>query len=439
MSSPLVTIIGRPNVGKSTLFNRIVGGRQSIVHDMPGVTRDRKYMQAEWCGQTFTLVDTGGYMPEDGDLISKAIYEQVLGAIDEADLIIFLVDAKVGLTSLDQEIAHLLKKGDSNVLLVVNKVDNPTMELGSGEFFQLGLGEQISVSAMSGRMIGDFLDKVTSCFPQSNSDDAIVDDHYVKLAIVGRPNVGKSSFVNAILGQEKQIVTEIPGTTRDANDTVLKYHKEEYLIIDTAGLRRKAKVTESVEFYSALRSLQSIKRCDVAILLVDATQGLEAQDIRILHEAIKLNKGIMVAVNKWDLIEKETNTAKKFEDDIKETLKNISYLPILFISALTKQRIFKVIDAARSIYEERKKKVKTADLNKFLVEAIKRNPPPSMDRKEVKLNYCTQLKSEPPVFGLFGNAPDSIRPNYRSYIENQFRARFGFLGVPLTFVFRKKN
>lgn len=438
MSLPIVALIGRPNVGKSTLFNRIVGGRESIVHDMPGVTRDRKYMETEWAGRSFILMDTGGYMPDSSDLIERAIYEQVLGAIEEADLIVFLVDARSGLTALDQEIGRLLKKGGSKVLLAVNKADNERLELDLNEFYELGLEKQVPISAASGRRVGDFLDEVIACFPDPQNVEWEEADHKIKLAVIGRPNVGKSSFVNALLGRKQQIVTEVPGTTRDSSDTVLKYFDEEFLLIDTAGLRKKAKVKEAIEFYSTLRSLQSIKRCHVAILLIDATQGLESQDIRILHEAIQLNKGVLLAVNKWDLVEKDANTAKRFEDEIKDALKNIRYLPVMFISALTKQRIFKVLDVAKSVYLERQRTLKTAELNKFLEKIIEKNPPPSMDRREVKLKYCTQVKSGPPVIAFFSNAPKSIPANYRSYIENQFRAQFGFYGVPLTFIFKKK-
>ncbi len=438
MSLPIVALIGRPNVGKSTLFNRIVGGRQSIVDDMPGVTRDRKYMQTDWAGRSFILVDTGGYLPESGDLIEKAIYAQVLEAIEEADLIVFLVDARTGLTALDEEIGRLLKRSGRNVLLGINKVDNDKGELHAAEFHRLGLPNPVPVSAISGRNIGDFLDEVVAHFPETSGSGREDDSKYIKLAIIGRPNVGKSSFVNAVTGEQKQIVTPIPGTTRDANDTVFKYYGEEFLIIDTAGLRKKARVKEAVEFYSTLRSMQSIKRCDVAVLLVDATLGLESQDLRILNEAIKLNKGVVLVVNKWDLIEKETNTAREFETEMKDTLKSIRYLPILFISALTHQRLYKVIEVAKSVYEERKRTIKTPELNKFLEEIVRRNPPPSMDRREVKLKYCTQVKSGPPVFAFFSNAPKSIPANYRSYIENQFRARFGFFGVPLTFIFKTK-
>lgn len=438
MNLPLVAIVGRPNVGKSTLFNRLLGGRDAIVNDQPGVTRDRKYGVAEWSGRRFTLVDTGGYLPGSADKIEQAVQEQIQQAITEADLIVFLVDAKTGLTEFDKELGVVLKKSGRPVLLTVNKVDTAVRELNALEFFELGFDEPVAVSAASGRNVGDFLDEVVARLPQAPPAIEPINDALISLAIVGRPNVGKSSLVNALVGAEKMIVTDVPGTTRDAIDSKIKYYGQEFLIIDTAGLRRKSKVKDAIEFYSNLRSLESIKRCDVAILMIDATSGMETQDMRILGEAIRMNKGVIIAVNKWDLVEKDSNTAREFEINIRETLKSNDYLPIVFISAITKQRIYKLIELAKAIQQERQKKLKTSELNDFLTEAIRRYAPPSMDQREVKIKYCTQVKSNPPVIAFFTNAPDSIKPPYRSYLEKQFRQRFGFVGVPLTFVFRKK-
>lgn len=433
-----MAIIGRPNVGKSTLFNRIVGRREAIVDDQPGVTRDRKYAEAEWAGKTFTLVDTGGYLPQGQDQIETAIFVQVQGAIEEAHVLVFLVDAKTGLTALDEELALLLKKSGRDVLLAVNKVDNEADELSSVEFYKLGLGEPATLSAMNSRNVGDFLDRVISFLPPQKASDESAGNATISLAVVGRPNVGKSSFINALIGEDRHIVTEIPGTTRDAIDTRYKYYGQDLLLIDTAGLRKKSRVKDAIEFYSNLRSFESIRRCDIAIILIDATAGVEVQDLKILNEAVRLNKGVIMAVNKWDLIEKDTNTAKEYEVRIQDSLKSLNYLPIIFISAKTKKRIYKILQTVKAVDAERRKTVKTSELNDFLSEVMRKYAPPSMDQKEVNIKYCTQVKSNPPVFAFFSNAPKSIKPNYRAYLENQLRQKYGFWGVPLTLIFKKK-
>jgi GTP-binding protein len=424
MSEPVVVIVGRPNVGKSTLFNRIIRVREAIVDDEPGVTRDRKYAGTEWGGKNFILVDTGGFVPGSRDTFEKEIFRQIDYAIQEADLIVLLVDAVAGVTSLDEEIASLLKRSGKPVLLGVNKVDNESRELNSAEFYKLGLGEPVTLSAANSRKVGDFLDEITARLPVIDFPAKTSTEHIVSLAVVGRPNVGKSSFINALLGEEKLIVTEIPGTTRDAIDSKFKYYGQEFLLIDTAGLRKRTKVKDSIEFYSTVRSLRSIHRCDVAILMIDATAGVTAQDLRILQEAKNRNKGIIIAANKWDLVEKDAHTAKQHEQRIREVLKSNSFIPIIFISAKTKKRVFKVIDLAKTVCEERKKTIKTSVLNKFLSEVMQHYSPPSMDRREVKINYCTQLKSNPPVIAFFTNAPSSIKPNYRSYLENQLSSEY---------------
>ena len=441
MRKPIITIVGRPNVGKSTLFNRIVGKREAIVDDLPGVTRDRKYAEADWSGVEFMLVDTGGYFPRVEDIIGKEILKQVDSSISESNVVIFLTDGRAGLTALDREIGQILQRCERPVVLAVNKIDHPRMGDDAIDFFQLGLGEPQTVSAENGRDVGDLLDRVLAFLPEElksppNYEEEENDD--LHLAIVGKPNVGKSSFVNAILGQYKHIVTDIPGTTRDAIDTRIRFQDEDLILVDTAGLRRRTKVHENVEYYSSLRSLEAIRRCQVALVLIDAVEGLSDQDIRIISEVVRFNKGIVLAINKWDLIEKDAKTASEFEKGIREQLHALGYMPIIFISALTRQRIFKALELAIEINTVRQQKIKTSELNTFLQEIIAKYPPPSMDRKEVKINYMTQVKYGPPVFALFVNHPTSIKSNYRQYIENQFRNRFSFPGVPLTFVYKKK-
>jgi len=441
MRKPVITVVGRPNVGKSTIFNRIIQRREAIVEDMPGVTRDRKYATADWAGIEFVLIDTGGYFPGIEDKIGKEVLKQVDVSIEEADVVVYLTDGRAGITALDLEIARILKRFKKPLLLGVNKVDNPDLDFEVHEFYKLGLGVPQRLSAENGRGVGDFLDSMIDLIPENlrypeQMDD---DDDRLQIAIVGKPNVGKSSYVNAVIGKERQIVTDIPGTTRDTNDTVVKYNGKEIVLVDTAGMRRKAKVTENVEFYSTVRSHDAIRKCDVAVVLIDAAEGVTDQDLRIMIEVVRMNKGIILAINKWDLVEKDANTAKFFEKEIAENHPNLSYIPCMFISALNRQRIFKILELAQGVAESRQQKIKTSVLNGFLREIIEKYPPPSMDKKEVKINYITQVKEGPPVFALFANHPKSIRANYRQYIENQFRIRFPFAGVPLTFVFKKKS
>lgn len=443
MRKPIVAVIGRPNVGKSTLFNRIIRRRDAIVDDIAGVTRDRKYAEAEWAGLEFVLVDTGGYFPGIEDRIGQAVLKQVEISLAEADVVAFMVDGRAGLTPLDIEIGQILKRYRKPIILVVNKVDNETIDMELAEFYRLGLGKPQPVSAESGRQVGDFLDLVLAAMPKhfllaADADESTDEEAVLQLAVVGKPNVGKSSYINALLGQDKQIVTEIPGTTRDAIDTRFSYKDRAIDLVDTAGLRRRSKVTDNIEFYSTMRTLEAIRRCDIAIILLDATEPISDQDMRIIQEVIRFKKGIILAVNKWDLIEKDADTAKHYESELREQLHSLKYVPIIFISALSRKRIFKVLDLALQIYEERNRKIPTSALNKFLQMILQKYPPPSMDQKEVKINYITQVKSQPPVFALFANHPTSIKANYRQYIENQFRDTFSFVGVPLTFVFRKK-
>jgi len=432
----MVAIIGRPNVGKSTLFNRIIGERDAIVHDEPGVTRDRHYASAEWVGKKFTLIDTGGFVPASNNIFERAIREQAQIAIDESSVIIFMVDALSGITPLDSEIASILRKSEKKIFLVVNKVDSHSKEIHVSQFYKLGLGDPIPVSALLGRGIGDFLDLITDSFVQNLQEDEI--DARLKISVLGKPNVGKSSFVNALLGKPRNIVTEIPGTTRDSIDSVLRYLNEEIILIDTAGLRRRSRIKENIEFYSAIRALKSVERCDIAVVMADANSGVDKQDLRILETAIERKCGIIFAVNKWDLIEKNSNTAAEFEKAIKNFLRIHDYIPIIFISALTKQRVFKVLDLAREVFSEKIKRVETGKLNKLILREIENKPPSSKSGKEIKIKYLTQVKSNPPAFTFFSNAPSLIEEPYRRFLEGRIRRHFGFNGVPLTLYFRKK-
>jgi len=438
MKKPVVAILGRPNVGKSTLFNRILRKREAIVDDSPGVTRDRNYSPTDWAGVNFDLLDTGGYVPESEDIFEKAIREQVNLAIHEADVIVFLTDAVTGITPLDEEIAEILQKSNVKILLAVNKVDNQEREAAIHEFYSLGLGDPFPVSAIAGRNIGDLLDNVLSLMPASKLTEEEDSDN-IKIAVLGRPNVGKSSYINAILGQKKLIVTEIAGTTRDSIDTEISYKNKKIVLIDTAGLRKKARVHENVEFFSNVRTINSLRRCDVAIILIDATQGIKDQDKKIIKNTVDEGKGLVVGVNKWDLVEKDTMTARKFELDSKESFRDLAFVPIMFISSLTKQRIFRLLDMVISVFDERNKSIQTAELNKFLQQTVERHHPPAFGDKYVKLNYASQVKKSPPVFVFFTNEPRGIKRNYRNFLENQMRNQFGFMGVPIKLLFRRKN
>ncbi|MEM1127520.1 MAG: ribosome biogenesis GTPase Der [Bacteroidota bacterium] len=434
---PLVAIVGRPNVGKSTLFNRLTDAGHAIVHDEPGVTRDRVYGTAFWNGVTFDVVDTGGYVPRSADRFDAAIREQVEIALEEATAVLFMVDVKTGVTDLDLEMAALLRRADRPVFVVVNKADNDERRWAAGEFYQLGLEHVFAVSSINGIGTGNLLDAVVEAFPPHSVREE--EDDRLRLAIIGRPNVGKSSLTNQLLGRERSIVTEISGTTRDAIHDVVKYHGQEIVLIDTAGLRKRAKVRENVEFYSTLRTERAIRECDVALLLLDATQGLEQQDIRVLKQAETLKKGLVLVINKWDLVEKETNTARDYERHIHDRLKTLSYVPVLFISALTTQRIHRVLETALTVAAERDKRVPTAALNEVLQKALSKQHPPMYRNRRVQIKYASQVRQKPPVFAFFCNQPKGIRESYQRYLENQIRAAFGFEGVPVTLVFKAKS
>lgn len=432
---PLVAIVGRPNVGKSTFFNRLTEERQSIVHDEPGVTRDRVYGHVLWGGKTFSVVDTGGYVTNSDDRFEAAIREQVQLAIDEADLILFVNDVTVGVTDLDMELANLLRRSDRPVLVVGNKADNDERRWEANALYQLGFDQVYGVSAINGMGTGDLLDAVVELLPEGQEEK---EDNRPRFAIIGRPNVGKSSLTNVLLGEERSIVTEISGTTRDAVDAVLKVDGREIVLVDTAGLRRKAKVRENVEFYSTLRTQRAIESCSTAILLIDAAEGLEAQDIKVLKQAEMLKKGLVLGINKWDLVEKETNTARDYEAAIKKRLATLEFVPVVTISAMTKQRVRKLLDKVLEVDAERHKRISTAKLNDWLAETLARQNPPLYRNQRIKINYVTQVRSGPPVFQFFSNQPKGIREAYRRYLENRLREAFGFEGVPLKLVFKQK-
>ncbi|MDX9758923.1 MAG: ribosome biogenesis GTPase Der [Bacteroidota bacterium] len=435
MTKPIVAIVGRPNVGKSTLFNRIVGARQAIVHDEPGVTRDRHYAETDWAGREFVLIDTGGYVPESEDVFERAIREQVRMSIDEATVIVFVVDGQQGPIPMDTELANILRKSHKKVILVVNKIDSQKYAINTSEFFALGLGDPQPVSAISGRASGDLLDLIVEGFPEPLEEE---EHDHMALAIIGRPNVGKSSITNAMLGHDRSIVTDVPGTTRDAIDSELDYNGTRVTLIDTAGLRRKSKVKENVEFYSTLRTIKSIQRCDVALCLLDGSVGLTHQDIDVLNEAVRFNKGVVIAVNKWDLVEKDDKSADQITKEIRAKVKMFDYIPVIFVSAMTKQRVFKALDLCLEVYGERGKRIPTSELNDRIIEILRATPPPaSPTGKQVKFFYATQVRESPPVIVLFANEPKHIPESYRRFVVRQIREIWSFKGVPLTVQFRK--
>ncbi|MFZ0388980.1 MAG: ribosome biogenesis GTPase Der [Calditrichia bacterium] len=437
MSLPIVTIVGRPNVGKSTLFNRIIKRRDAIVDDQPGVTRDRHYAETEWAGQAFLLVDTGGYLPQTEDQIELAVREQVDIAIQEADILLYVADRATGVTDWDLQIAAKLKRSEKTVVLAINKVDNAAMESDIYEFYKLGLGEPLGISAMQGRNIGDLLDVLIN--PIRRSAAASEPQEGIRLAVVGRENVGKSSFVNTLLGENRSIVTDIPGTTRDPIDSQLNYQKRKYLLIDTAGLKRRARVKENILFFSQIRTLRSIQRADVVIYFLDAREGITRQDMRILQEAEQQRKGIVIAVNKWDLIPKDGKTMKEWETALREKMGGFSYIPLVFTSVLEKKRLLKLLDVATEVYENGSRYIRTTDLNKYFLPLVKETTPAAAYGKEIKINYVTQVRKMPPVFAFFCNFPNLISESYSRFLERKIRENWNFSGVPVTIIFKAKH
>lgn len=434
--SGIVAIIGRPNVGKSTLFNRLIAARKAIVDDVSGVTRDRHYGTSEWNGVRFTAIDTGGYVPESEDIFEKAIREQVHIAMEEADILLFMVDATVGIASLDREFAHIVRRSKKPVLLVANKADNFERSDLVFEFYELALGEVFAISAVNGTGTGDLLDQIVANLPADRGEPEVAD--LPKFAIVGRPNVGKSSLVNALLGKEQNIVTPISGTTRDSIYTRYTAFGLDLYLVDTAGLRRKAKVQENIEFYSTLRSIKAIEECDVAILMLDATQGMEAQDLNILSNITTNGKGLVILVNKWDLMEKETNTARDYEKVILERIAPLSNVPIVFGSAVEKQRLLKALELAVEVYNEKEKKISTSDLNEVMRAAWNAHRPAAVRGKLIRIKYVTQIPASIPTFLFFTNHPKLIQESYKRYLENKLRESFGFKGTPINVFFRQK-
>ena len=430
----IVAIVGRPNVGKSTFFNRLIQRREAIVDAVSGVTRDRHYGKSDWNGKEFSVIDTGGYVVGSDDIFEQEIDKQVELAIDEADAIIFMVDVEAGITGMDEDVAKLLRRVEKPVFLAVNKVDNAQRDAEAVEFYALGLGEYYPISSINGSGTGELLDALVEVLPESVE----AEDELPRFAVVGRPNAGKSSFINALIGEERYIVTDIAGTTRDSIDTRYNRFGFEFNLVDTAGIRRKAKVKEDLEFYSVMRSVRAIEHCDVCILMFDATRGFDGQVQNIFWLAERNNKGIVILVNKWDLVEKETNSVKAYTEMIRKQIAPFTDVPIIFISVLNKQRIFKAIETAVAVYHNRSKKVKTRELNDVMLPIIEENPPPAYKGKYVKIKFCTQLPTQYPQFAFFCNLPQYVREPYKRFLENQLRKNFDFSGVPITVYMRKK-
>jgi len=433
--------VGRPNVGKSTLFNRLIEQRKAIMDNMSGVTRDRHYGYGQWTGKFFTVIDTGGYVHGSEDIFEGAIREQVEMAIEESNVLLFVVDCQTGLTDLDKDFAKVLRKSKKPVILIANKADTHEKAYAAAEFYELGLGDPFPIAAESGSGTGDMLDVMISHFEEEGEENP--EAGVPRVAILGRPNVGKSSFLNALLGKDRSIVTDLAGTTRDAIQNHYTLYGKDFIITDTAGIRRKARVDDNIEYYSVLRSIKALEECDIAIILIDATTidhntGLEAQDMNIISMADKAKKGIVLMINKWDLVAKDTNTAIKLENALKERLAPLNYMPVIFTSVLEKKRIFQVVEKMLEVYENRSQKVSTSKLNDVMLEVIQNYPPPAWKGKYIKIKYCTQVSTPYPTFIFFCNLPQYIKESYERYLENQMRKAFKLEGTPISLFFRKK-
>ena len=437
MNNSIVAIVGRPNVGKSTLFNRLVQRREAIVDSVSGVTRDRHYGKSDWNGKEFSVIDTGGYVVGSDDIFEGEIRKQVQLALDEADIIVFVVDVEQGITPMDSEVAKLLRKVKKPIFIAVNKVDNAMRDADAVEFYNLGLGEYHTISSINGSGTGELLDAIAEIMPEPEEVD-LEKEELPRFAVVGRPNAGKSSFINALIGKDRNIVTDIAGTTRDSIDTKYNRFGFDFNLVDTAGIRKKSKVKEDLEFYSVMRAVRTIEYSDVIILMIDATRGFEGQDQNIFWLAEKNKKGVVILVNKWDLVDKETNTVRDYEAAIRKEIAPFTDVPIIFVSVLTKQRIFKAIETAVTVFQSRKNRIPTSKLNETMLEIIKNNPPPAIKGKFVKIKYCMQLPTPTPQFAFFANLPQYVKDSYRRYLENQMREIYDFSGVPIIIYFRQK-
>ena len=437
MNNSIIAIVGRPNVGKSTLFNRLTQRRDAIVDSVSGVTRDRHYGKSDWNGKEFSVIDTGGYIIGSDDIFEAEIRKQVNLAIEEADIIVFVVDVEEGITPMDAEVAKLLRKVKKPIFTAVNKVDNAMRDADAVEFYNLGLGDYHTISSINGSGTGELLDAIVEEIPAAEEMDS-AQEELPRFAVVGRPNAGKSSFINALIGVERNIVTDIAGTTRDAIDTKYNRFGFDFNLVDTAGIRKKSRVKEDLEFYSVMRAVRTIEHSDVVILLIDATRGFESQDQNIFWLAEKNRKGVIILVNKWDLMDKETNTLRDYEANIREQTAPFSDVPIVFISALTKQRLFKAIETAVEVFQKRKTKIQTSKFNDTMLEIVKNFPPPAIKGKYVKIKYCMQLPTQTPQFVFFCNLPQYVRDPYRRFVENKLREIYDFSGVPITIYFRQK-